>query len=77
MILIKTFIRFCNCITVKPILRGHLEINKTKVLMENGILMKVEIMEHSELLLTCIKRYSVMKPNFVFFLSGRLRQVLL
>ena len=29
-------------ITVKPVLSGHLKINKTKVLMENGSLMKVE-----------------------------------
>ena len=28
--------------TVKPVLRGHLKIDKTKVLMENGSLMKVE-----------------------------------
>ena len=29
-------------ITVKPVLSGHLKIDKTKVLMENGSLMKVE-----------------------------------
>ena len=28
--------------TVKPVLNGHLKIDKTKVLMENGSLMKVE-----------------------------------
>ena len=28
--------------TVKPVLSGHLKIDKTKVLMENGSLMKVE-----------------------------------
>ena len=36
----------CNlepmCYTVKPVLRGHLKIDKTRVLMENGGLMKVE-----------------------------------
>ena len=29
--------------TVKSVLSGHLKIDKTKVLMENGSLMKVEI----------------------------------
>ena len=29
-------------ITVKPVLSGHLKIDKTKVLMENGSFMKVE-----------------------------------
>ena len=34
-------------LTVKPVLRGHLKIEKTKVLMENGSLIKVEsIAEH-------------------------------
>ena len=28
--------------TVKPVLNGHLKIDKTQVLMENGSLMKVE-----------------------------------
>ena len=28
--------------TVKPVLSGHLKIDKTNVLMENGSLMKVE-----------------------------------
>ena len=28
--------------TVKPVLSGHLKTDKTKVLMENGSLMKVE-----------------------------------
>ena len=28
--------------TVKPVLSSHLKIDKTKVLMENGSLMKVE-----------------------------------
>ena len=44
-------------ITVKPVLRGHLETDKTKVLLENGSLMKAE-------------RIAVC---FMFFLSGRLR----
>ena len=47
---------------VKPVLSGHLKIDKTKVLMENGSLMKVEsIAECSpwsiqQYFLTCIKR---------------------
>ena len=44
--------------TVKPVLSGHSKIDKTKILMTNGSLMKVEsIAECSPLLLlTCIKR---------------------
>ena len=51
--------------TVKPVLSGHLQIDKTKVLMENGSLMKVKgiaecpppyPLKHSAILLTCIKR---------------------
>ena len=34
-------------------------------------------LEHSAILLTCIKRKLVLKANFGVFLSGRLRQVLL
>ena len=48
---------FYTC-TVKPVLRGYLKIDKTKVLMENGSLMKVEsiaeYLEHSAIILTCI-----------------------
>ena len=36
--------------TVKPVLSGHLKIDKTKALMGNG-----SLMEHSAILLTCIK----------------------
>ena len=49
--------------SVKPVLSGHLKLDKTMVLMENGSLMKVEIitefspLEHPAILLTCIKRY--------------------
>ena len=35
------------------------------------------LLEHSAILLPCIKRYSALKANFRSFLSGRLRQVLL
>ena len=46
--------------TVKPVLSGH-----SKVLKTNGSLMKVKsIAECSAILLTCIKRYSVLKTNF-------------
>ena len=31
-----------NVSTVKPVLRGHSQINKTKVLMTNGSFMKVK-----------------------------------
>ena len=46
----------------KTCLKRPLKIDKTKVLMENGCLMKVESiaecspLEHSAILLTCIKR---------------------
>ena len=46
--------------TVKPFSNGHLKIDKTKILMENCSLMKVEsiaecsFLEHSAILLTCI-----------------------
>ena len=45
-------------------------IDKTKVLMANGSLMKVESMlplEHSAILLTCIKRKSVLKYQILLF----------
>ena len=48
--------------TAKPVLSGHSKIDKTKILMTNGSLMKVESIaessnwEHSAILLTCIKR---------------------
>ena len=48
-------------ITVKPVLSGYSKIEKIKVLMANGSLMKVESiasipLDHSTILLTCIKR---------------------
>ena len=36
------FLFFFLSYTVKPVLNGHLKIDKTKVLMKNGSLMKVE-----------------------------------
>ena len=51
--------------TVKPVLSCHLKIDKTKVLMKNGSLMNVEsIAEHSAILLTCMKRWRVLKNIF-------------
>ena len=54
---------------VKPVLRSQLKIDKTKILMENGSLMKVKsiamiLFEHSAILFTCIKLYSVLRTNF-------------
>ena len=67
------------CNTVKPVLGGHSKIDKTKVLKTNGSLMKVESIAE------CILQYfwpalsdnRSWKPILIFFLSGRLRQVLL
>ena len=42
--------------TVKPVLSSHLKVDITKVLMENGSLMKVESIAEFAILLTCIKR---------------------
>ena len=59
--------------TVKPVLSGHSKIDKTKILMTNGTLMKVEsIAECSpwsilQLLLTCIKQQLVLKIIFWSF----------
>ena len=63
--------RFCYpSHTVKPVLNGHSKIDKTKILMTNGSLMKVEsiaeFLEHSAILLTCIKQYLVFKPILAF-----------
>ena len=67
---------------VKPVLNGHSKIDKTKVLMTNGLMKVKSIAECSP---WCILQYfwpalshnRSWKPIFVFFLSGRLRQVLL
>ena len=55
----------------KSVLSRLSKIDKTKVLMENDSLMKVKSiaecslpLEHSAMLLTCIKRNSVLKTNF-------------
>ena len=56
--------------TVKPVLSDHSKIGKTKVLKTDYRLMQVKSiaecfpLEHSAILLTCIKRQLVLKPNF-------------
>ena len=60
--------------TVKPVIRGHSKLGKTKLLMKNGSLMKVEsIAECSFGPLTCIKRYSVLKRSFGLFFEWPLK----
>ena len=69
--------------TVKPVLSDHSKIDNTKVLKTDYCFIEVKRiaecspLEHSTILLTCIKQYSVLKNNFGFLLSGCLRQVLL
>ena len=67
-------------LTVKHILHGHLKIDKTKVLIAKGSLMKVEsIAECSPWSGTFCNTYACSLENqfLVFFLSGRLRLALL
>ena len=52
---------FTRDITVNPVLSGHLKIDKNLILMTNGSLMnrkycRVLPLEHSAILLTCIKQ---------------------
>ena len=74
--------------TIKLVLSGHSKINKTNVLKTDGSLIQVESiadtiqyrlapLEHSAILMTCIKLPSVLKTNFGLLLSGCSRQVLL
>ena len=69
--------------TVKPVLSGHSQIDTTKVLMTKGSLMKVNsIAECSkgsilQYFWPALSDNWYWKPILVFFLSGRLRQVLL
>ena len=78
----------CECVcaqqtTVKPVLSGHSNIDKTKILKTNSSLMKVEIIAECSLGAFCntFDLHSAIicleKPNFGLFLSGRLIQVLL
>ena len=45
--------------TIKPVLSGHSKIDKTKILMTNGSLMKVISVEHSAILTGLINQFSV------------------
>ena len=69
--------------TVKPVWTDHSKIDKTKVLMTNGSLMKVErIVECSpwsilQYFWPALSDNRSLKPILVFFFCGRLRQVLL
>ena len=68
--------------TVNPVLSDHLKIDKTKILMKNGSLMKVEsISECSWSILQyfwpALSNNWSRKPIFGLFESGRFRQVLL
>ena len=73
--------------TSKTCSKQPLKNRQTKVLKTNGSLMKVEKycrmlpLEHTAMLLICIKQAlsdnRSWKTIFIFFLSGRLRQVLL
>ena len=58
-----------NCLSVKPVLSGHLKTDKTKIWMTDGRLMKVaRIAECSPWsILQCLKRPLGWKPNFGCF----------
>ena len=59
----------------KPVLSGHSKIDKKKVLMTNGSIVKVKRVaecskgEHSAIHLTCIKQELVLKTNMWSFLE--------
>ena len=66
--------------TVKPVLSCHLKIDKTKVFMENGSLIKVESIAECSPCNTFDLHQAIIgieKQFLVFFLCGRLGQVLL
>ena len=69
-------------ITVKPVLNVNSTIDKTKILMTNGSLMKVESIAECypwsilQYFWPALSNYRYWKPILVSFLSGRLRQVL-
>ena len=69
--------------TEKPVLSGHSKIDKTKILMTNGSLLKVKIIAVCspwsilQYFWPALRDNPSWKPISVFFLSGRLRQVLL
>ena len=57
--------------------RQKKDLNDKWLLNEVGKYCRMLSLEHSAILLTCIKQQSVLKPILVFFLSGHLRQILL
>ena len=69
--------------TAKPVFSGHSKMNKTKVLKTNGSLMKVESIAEYSLRVFCntfdmhLAIIGLGNKFLVFYLSGRLRQVLL
>ena len=66
--------------TVKHVLSGRSKIDKTKILMTNGSLMKVENIAKCAFCNTHNLHYAIIGNEnqfLVFFFSGRLRQVLL
>ena len=69
--------------TVKPVLSGHSKIDKIKVLKTNGRLMELQSIAECSLGAFCNTFHLHEAINclenqyLVFFLSGRLRQVLL
>ena len=69
--------------TVKPVLSRHSKIDKTKIFKTNGSLMQVKSIAECSLGAFCntfdlhLAILSLGNQFLVFFLSGRLRQVLL
>ena len=55
----------------KTCVKRPIKIDKTKILMTNGSLLKVESITEcsTAILLTCIKRYLVLKTHFWSFLE--------
>ena len=62
-------------ITVKPVLNIHSKIDKTKILMTNGSLMKVESI--AECFLPALRDNQSQNPFFGLFESAHFTQVLL
>ena len=57
----------CLVTTVKPVLSDYSKIDKAKILLTNGSLMKgkrIAECSHSAIILTCIKQKSVLITNF-------------
>ena len=63
--------------TVKPVLSGHSKIDKTKILLTNSSLMKVESIAECSTFDQHLAIIGLKKQILVFLLSGCLRQVLL